>query len=450
MRWRFPGDRFLLLLFAAVALLAVVMSAVLSSLMTRIYLAWVGDSTAAIVRQHVPVSDLDDLLGSEGGPANRERWEAALRKLVASVPEVVRARAWDRHGAFHSSEGTGRGDEALEARSLQRARGGRIAAQLMESSGADSSTEFRLMVEVYVPVMARDGSHVLGVLGICKDPIRLRSALHWGLVAIWSVSLTGGLAVCVVAFALFRWTSAGRRPGDPGRAQAPAPEVTSAAILADIDRRFGFVPPFFEPAIGVPPVLENLWRQTLSAYVENPLPALFREQLFAYLARYCAVPYCIVCHSCALRPLGMTAAEVLALLESPPPEADEIGAQLAALMDARAPLAAWPEPGSPLATALRTCAIVMFLSRDEAERCQAEVRRLIGPDAYAHLTGFLAYVRTCLLWVETHPELAYEADRRAQDNLGPLLDAAPRLREFFRTYTERVKRERRRREGADA
>src|SRR5215813_8220294 len=77
----------------------------------------------------------------------------------------------------------------------------------------------------------------------------------------------------------------------------------SKKIKAEIEERFGFFPPFFTPALETTEILENLWRQTLSAY----------------LSRYCAVPYCMICHSCALRPLGMTSAEVLVLLTEPAP-----------------------------------------------------------------------------------------------------------------------------------
>ena len=78
---------------------------------------------------------------------------------------------------------------------------------------------------------------------------------------------------------------------------------TSKQIKAEIVEKFGFVPPFFYPAEQTPQVLENLWQQTRLAYVNNPLPALFKEKLSAYLSRYCAVPYCMICHSCTLRPL---------------------------------------------------------------------------------------------------------------------------------------------------
>ncbi len=72
-------------------------------------------------------------------------------------------------------------------------------------------------------------------------------------------------------------------------------ERSAEQIKAEIKAKFGFVPPFFEPAEQTPQVLENLWQQTLSAYVNNPLPDLFKEKLSAYLSRFCAVPYCMIC-----------------------------------------------------------------------------------------------------------------------------------------------------------
>ena len=61
-------------------------------------------------------------------------------------------------------------------------------------------------------------------------------------------------------------------------------ERTTEEIRSEITGKFGFIPPFFEPAQSAQ-VLENLWQQTLSAYINNPLPALFKEKLSAYLSR---------------------------------------------------------------------------------------------------------------------------------------------------------------------
>ena len=223
---------------------------------------------------------------------------------------------------------------------------------------------------------------------------------------------------------------------------------SSEQIRTEIEQTFGFLPPFFEPALASPQVLENFWQQTLSAYVENPLSALFKEKLNALLSRFCTAPYCIIVHSSALRPLGMTAQQVLALLDAPLPNlTTEL--PLGGLPIPTPEEAAAPAPDSRLETVLLYCATSAFLERADAPACQAEMRRLLGPDLYPHLVAYLAYIKACHTWIEAYPEVSYEADRRAQDNLGPLLAAEPALGDFFRHYQERVRgqglgRERRR------
>jgi hypothetical protein len=219
---------------------------------------------------------------------------------------------------------------------------------------------------------------------------------------------------------------------------------TSEQIKAQIEEKFGFFPPFFSPALGSPQVLENLWQQTLSAYVSNPLLPLFKEKLSAYLSRYCSVPYCMVCHSSSLRPLGVKAREVLELLDSPPPTEAEIDEHLKVLAAQPGGLTVLPESNSALEESLLYCSIFIALEREEAEYCRSELRRLLGPVNYQHLVSFIAYVRTCHAWMEAHPEVAYEyeADKRAQEHLGALLEDEPGLADFFRNYSEKVRRER--------
>ncbi|MCY1073079.1 ATP-binding protein [Archangium lansingense] len=221
---------------------------------------------------------------------------------------------------------------------------------------------------------------------------------------------------------------------------------TAREIQEEIEARFGFFPAFFEPAQDNPQVLENLWQQTLRAYVENSLPVLFREKLFAWLSRYCVVPYCLVCHACALRPLGMKSSQVLEFLEALPPAHGAID-EVLARMDAtgKAP-GDWPVPGAELEEDLFRCSVFLFVQQAQAERCRERIRRLLSPMFYGHLTAFLAYVKACHLWVEAHPELSYEADPRVRENLGPMLREEPRLGDFFARYGERVRTEREQRE----
>jgi len=216
---------------------------------------------------------------------------------------------------------------------------------------------------------------------------------------------------------------------------------TSQQIRAEIQSKFGFVPPFFEPAEHTPQVLENLWQQTLSAYVNNPLPALFKEKLSAYLSRFCAVPYCMICHSCTLRPLGLTAQQILELLEAPPPLDADIDKHLRILAAPTDFLMDGVALNTAIEEALLHCSIFIALEREQAATCRTELRRLLGPVNYQHLVTFIAYVKMCHMWMESHPEVAFEADRRVQDHLSALLEEEPALADFFCNYRAKVKQQ---------
>lgn len=212
---------------------------------------------------------------------------------------------------------------------------------------------------------------------------------------------------------------------------------SSTDIRAEIVMRFGFIPPFFFPALNYPQILENLWQQTLSAYVENPIPALFKEKFAAMVSISCAVPYCLVCHSCTLRPLGMTSDEVLDLLETGERRSkDNIKSSMEVLTHAK-PLSTWPEENSLLENAILDISTLLFLRGDESGAYLKTLRRVLDDQNFNYLSLFMAYNRTCLSWADSHPELSFEADKRAIENLKPLLNDNPRLAKFFQTYKMR-------------
>jgi PAS domain S-box-containing protein len=74
-------------------------------------------------------------------------------------------------------------------------------------------------------------------------------------------------------------------------------------------------------------------------------------------------------------------------------------------------------------------------------KCRQELRRILGVANYQHLIALIAYIKTCHVWMEAHPEVVYQADQRVQQNLGALLEDEPDLAEFFRDYKHKVKRE---------
>ncbi|MEW6491591.1 MAG: PAS domain-containing protein [Cyanobacteriota bacterium] len=213
---------------------------------------------------------------------------------------------------------------------------------------------------------------------------------------------------------------------------------TSEQIQAEITEKLGFIPPFFAPAQQNPQVLENLWQQTFSAYLTNPLSPLFKEKLSAYLSRLCAVPYCMICHSCSLYSLGMKARDVLELLELPLPTEDEIDKHLE-LLSAQSDGKGLPEPNSAMEESLLYCAIFIAQVREQAEYCRQELRRILGLVNYQHLVVFIAYIKTCHVWMEAHSEVAYETDPRVKDSFNVLLNEESGLIDFFGNYWERVR-----------
>ena len=76
-----------------------------------------------------------------------------------------------------------------------------------------------------------------------------------------------------------------------------------------VEERFGVLPNFFRLAPETPEIIEKLWGFAQAAYLDNPLPSVFKERLFVHLSRFCAVRYCIARHVGFLVGLGRPAGD---------------------------------------------------------------------------------------------------------------------------------------------
>jgi two-component sensor histidine kinase len=187
----------------------------------------------------------------------------------------------------------------------------------------------------------------------------------------------------------------------------------------DVAARFGLVPNFFRSSPDAPFVVRELWLFAKSAYLDTPIPTLFKERLFVYLSRFCEVRYCVTRHCGFLLGLGraagdpgappMTISQVTRLLQRPVPSEERVGAALGRLEALAEPID-WPSPETSYDDDLLTSATVLFLQPARAGRAKRALRTALGGEKFELLVGFLTFVRSAHYWTLMHPELALEDD----------------------------------------
>src|ERR1700722_6137114 len=186
----------------------------------------------------------------------------------------------------------------------------------------------------------------------------------------------------------------------------------------EVAKRFGVLPNFFRLASSDPQITANLWGFAQFAYLDNPLPSLFKERLFVYLSRFCEVRYCIARHVGFLVGLGYPAGDasclpptvesVLPLLRRALPHGGDLLPLLAVFADCENPISSFPEPDSSIEQALFACATHVFLQTPDASQAHAAVARVLGERNLEHVNLMLAFVRTAHYWTKLHPELTFE------------------------------------------
>jgi len=187
----------------------------------------------------------------------------------------------------------------------------------------------------------------------------------------------------------------------------------------EVADRFGVLPNFFCSADAAPGLVEELWKFAKSAYLDSPLPSLFKERLFVHLSRFCEIRYCIVRHVGFLighgRPAGdagagpETVEQVIEMLQRPLLEGPDLTKVLERL-ERRSLGDRLPEPRTEGEGDLFDALTSMFLSPRDCARARVAVRAAVGDGTFELLVAYLAFIRTAHYWTEMHPELTYEAD----------------------------------------
>jgi len=207
---------------------------------------------------------------------------------------------------------------------------------------------------------------------------------------------------------------------DPRFASGAALDHTSgeASAEASAAARLGISPARFTTASDKAG-LEALCRFAEEAYLDNPLPAVFKERVFVRLSQAARTHYCLVRHVSRLIGIGYPAGDrsaapqeevaVVALLDRPFVPPDEV-ADLAARIAARAPLADLPPAGAREEGEVLDALASVFTRPDGAVRIAEALTAAVGPERYAQMVALLSYVRAEVFWAQAHPELSCAAD----------------------------------------
>ncbi len=196
-------------------------------------------------------------------------------------------------------------------------------------------------------------------------------------------------------------------------------ESMSTQLESRIVARFGVLPNFFRLTTDDPEITENLWGFAQFAYLDNPLPSLFKERLFVYLSRFCSVRYCIARHLGFLLGLGRPAGDPQCL----PQSIDEVSSllfrdlpfesdldQYLALCEGMGAVSLHLEPDGAEEKAIFACAAHIFLKTPDAPRALRALKCVFDGKTLEYIKLFLAFIRTAHYWTEIHPELVLEDD----------------------------------------
>ena len=196
--------------------------------------------------------------------------------------------------------------------------------------------------------------------------------------------------------------------------------ITGTELDSVVAERFGLVPNFFRLASSDPTITRNLWGFAQFAYLDNPMPSLFKERLFVYLSRFCDVRYCIARHVGFLVGLGRPAGDancipqtveaVAPLLKTSLPQGEAFETLLASCQDIDRPWQSFPEPDSAAEQVFFASATHLFLQTLDASRAFDTLGSILSPSDFEHLKVFLSFVRAAHYWTKVHPELVFEED----------------------------------------
>lgn len=217
----------------------------------------------------------------------------------------------------------------------------------------------------------------------------------------------------------------------------PSSHYSRAEFEHEIEGRLGLVPHLYLSAPAAPEVLQQFWAEGRAAYLDNPLPSLFKERLVVYLSRFCSARYCVVRHAGYLlggdhgRPAGDSGAATLSvpqlidLLRIPAPTTGALQGALPLLLATPAALSSLPPADDPLERAIFIACGALYLDPERNQAARDAVAHVLGRQLSEQSFALMAYVAKLHFWVRMHEDIAIEPDMRA------LLDEQPELAQLL-------------------
>lgn len=203
---------FSLLSFLCIAATCVILSAVLSRFLTSSLLDRDARIMAEVVQSIAEVQDAGGYFDSTDAAA-RERNLQEFFAHIGKLPDVLRTNIYGRdQRVLWSSDKSLIGTYLGPNHELEEALEGQIAVESGEIGSTDDVKPEHLLlrsqeprfVENYLPVRARPGGPVIGVVEVYRVPVALFQTIGRGLRLIWGIALGCGLFLYLTLFWIVR------------------------------------------------------------------------------------------------------------------------------------------------------------------------------------------------------------------------------------------------------
>ena len=191
------------------------------------------------------------------------------------------------------------------------------------------------------------------------------------------------------------------------------------ASTREVIERFGLFPELYRPNPGAAGIDQQRWSFAKAAYLDNPLPPLFKERLFIHLSGFCTARYSLLRHAGFLIGLGhpggdptvipQTVNELERLLDRAPPQAITLTAALLRI-EAMAGITVVPDVGTLFEQDFFDSLAAVFVEPNAAARIRVAIQAAFGEPAFEHIMSLMAFIHTEHYWVETHPWITIESD----------------------------------------